>query len=88
MIDLWSVSPRGILETQQALRQRSEDGTIPQYYEMLISLKGPVAQWMRHRSAELGIAGSSPAGAIFARPLETGEIEAADMTCTNISRHD
>ena len=28
---------------------------------------GPVAQWIRHRPTEPGIAGSSPAGVIFAR---------------------
>ena len=32
----------------------------------LVLVDGPVAQWIRHRPAEPGIAGSSPAGVIVA----------------------
>ena len=32
---------------------------------------GPVAQWIRHRPTEPGIAGSSPAGVIFRARAET-----------------
>ena len=35
---------------------------------------GPVAQWIRHRPTEPGIAGSSPAGVIFAAAVNEKEI--------------
>ena len=34
---------------------------------------GPVAQWIRHRPTEPGIAGSSPAGVIAADPIQTAQ---------------
>jgi hypothetical protein len=35
--------------------------------EFVVWLLGPVAQWIRHRPTEPGIAGSSPAGVIWVR---------------------
>ena len=65
------VSPHEFPEITRALQQRFGDEIIPKYFVMLISFKGPVAQWIRHRPTEPGIAGSSPAGVILDRSLET-----------------
>jgi hypothetical protein len=40
----------------------------------MIHASGPVAQWIRHRPTEPGIAGSSPAGVIFAAAVNEKEI--------------
>ena len=88
LIYLCFVFHHGILEIPQALRQRYGDDIIPEYYVMFISFKGPVAQWIRHRPTEPGIAGSSPAGVIFVllKPWALVEIQTRDSYCIRIGR--
>ncbi len=49
---------------------------------------GPVAQWIRHRPTEPGIAGSSPAGVIFLALANTKAIrKAARISAVVLFRH-
>ena len=52
------------------------------------STTGPVAQWIRHRPTELGIAGSSPAGVRCSRFNMTQRLCRSDFSSTIINSHD
>ena len=45
------------------------------------SLSGPVAQWIRHRPTEPGIAGSSPAGVILLFHIVNNDMRGRSETC-------
>ena len=45
------------------------------------SLSGPVAQWIRHRPTEPGIAGSSPAGVILLFHIVNSDMRGRSETC-------
>jgi hypothetical protein len=60
----WTAWPRSTLSNAAASMCYAESA-MPVYSTVHKKPAGPVAQWIRHRPTEPGIAGSSPAGVIF-----------------------